>query len=323
MANLTQTDLLAAALAAGLAPTKPQLSTSPAEKAMVSRATWKGTLSFNALTMAVKTFKATEQEEVKLNMVHACNHAEIAAAIAEGKPAPEPTYNQLKRSGMKCPVCNEEVEQVLKGYQYEEGHFAIITDEEKKACQVSHSDAMPIEKFVDVNEIDPVYFAASEYMTPDKGYEIPFAILRQAMVEQNSVAIAKTSQRGREETVVIRPYGGVDDAGMIISYLYFDNEVRGCDKWTKVNLTGQKEAALVDIATQLVASMTGTFNATEYQDLSIRQYKGLINDKILGKVPTTPVLTAPPVTDKKMDLMALLTAALSSSKKAKAEVVAA
>jgi DNA end-binding protein Ku len=309
--TLTQSDFLAAALAAGLAPTKPQLNTAPAEKAMVSRAIWKGVLSFNALTMNVKTFKATEQEEVKLNMVHACNHAEIDAAVAAGTPAPEPTYNQLKRSGMKCPVCNEDVDQPLKGYQYEDGKFAIITDDEKKACQVAHSDSMPIEKFIDVNEIDPVYFAASEYITPDKGFELPFAILRQAMVERNSVAIAKTSQRGRQETVVIRPYG---EDGMIISYLYFDNEVRGCDKWTKVNLDGQKEAALVDIATQLVVSMTGTFNVTEYQDLSVRQYKGLINDKIMGKVPAVPVLAPAPVADKKMDLMSLLTNALSATK---------
>ena len=309
MATMTQTDLLAASLLAGLAPTKPQLSTAPAEKAMVSRATWKGVLSFSALTMNVKTFKATELEEVKLNMVHACNHAAIDAAVAEGKTAPEPVYNQLKRSGMVCPVCSETVEQSLKGYQYEDGKFAIITDDEKKACQVAHSDAMPIEKFVDVNEIDPIYYAASEYIAPDKGFEVPFAILRQAMVEQNTVALAKTSQRGREETVVLRPYG--TDCGMIVSYLYFDNEVRGCDKWTKVNLDGEKEAALVDIATQLVASMSGTFNATDYEDKSIRQYKGLINDKIMGKVPTAPVLAPVPVADKKMDLMSLLQGALA------------
>lgn len=311
---MTQTDLLAAALTAGLAPTKPQLSTAPAEKAMVSRATWKGVLSFSALTMNVKTFKATEPEKVELNLIHACNHAAIDAATAEGKTAPEPTYNQLKQGAMKCPVCSEEVERsaMQKGYQYEDGKFAVVTDEEKKACQVSHSDSMPIEKFVDVNEIDPIYYAASEYITPDKGFEIPFAILRQAMVEQNTVAIAKTSQRGREETVVIRPYG--NDGGMIVSYLYFDNEVRGCDKWTKVNLDGDKETALVDIATQLVASMTGTFNVADYQDLSIRQYKGLINDKIMGKVPTTPVLAPAPVADKKMDLMSLLTGALTASK---------
>ena len=170
---------------------------------------------------------------------------------------------------------------------------------------------MPIEKFVDVNEIDPIYYAAAEYIAPDKGFEIPFAILRQAMVEQNTVAIAKTSQRGREETVVIRPYG---TDGMIVSYLFFDNEVRGCDKWTKVNLDGEKEAALVDIATQLVASMTGTFNVTEYQNLQMRQYKGLINDKIMGKVPTAPIVAPAPVADKKADMMSLLMGALAATK---------
>jgi DNA end-binding protein Ku len=321
---MTQTDLLAAALAAGLAPTKPQLSTASAEKAMVSRATWTGVLSFNVLNMNVKTFKSIEAEKVELNMVHACNHADIEKAIADGKPAPEPNYNQLKQGAMTCPVCSEAVERanILKGYQYEDGKFAIVTDEEKKACQVANEKVMPIEKFVDVNEIDPVYFAASEYIAPaDETSKIPFAILRQAMVEQNTVAIVKTNQRGRQETAVIRPYG--NDGGMIVSYLYFDNEVRGCDKWTKVNLDGPKESALVDIATQLVASMTGTFNVTEYSDLSMRQYKGLINDKIMGKVPTATVIAPAPTVDKKMDLMSLLSGALASVKGTKAKGAAA
>jgi DNA end-binding protein Ku len=337
MATLnSQTDLLAAALAAGLAPTKPQLSTAPAEKAMVSRATWTGVLSFNVLNMNVKTFKSTEPEKVELHMVHACNHTEIEAAVAANNaidaaiaagtlskskakytPVSAPDYKQLKQGAMKCPVCDEAVERaaILKGYEYADGEFAIVTDDEKKACQVANEKSMPIEKFVDVNEIDPVYFAASEYIAPaDEVSKVSFAILRQSMVETNKVAIAKTSQRGRQETVVIRPYGGVDDGGMIVSYLYFDNEVRGCDKWTKVNLDGPKEAALVDIATQLVESMGGTFNLADYSDLSMRQYKGLINDKILGNVPTAPVLAPTPTVDKKMDLMALLTGALAANK---------
>jgi DNA end-binding protein Ku len=296
----------------GAADSKPTLNTAPAEKGVVSRANWTGVLGFGLVSIGIKTYKSTEIEEVKLNMVHHCNH---------DAPNATPTYTQLQRSGMKCPTCDIEVNgsDILKGYKVGEGEFVIISEDEKKACMVTSDKTMNISSFVKLNELDPLYFESAEYLAPDKGFDKPFFMLRQAMVNRGVVAIAHSSQRGREQTLVIRPYG---DKGMIANYMYFDNEVRTCDKWN-TPVVDDKE---IEIAGMLIDALTDTFDPTEYSDSYMRRYKGLINDKILGNSVADPVVPTAPVADKKADIMALIQASLltapSTKKKAKKAAMA-
>ena len=299
---------LSAALVAPAASAKPQISTAPAEKGIANRATWTGVLGFGLVNLTVKTLKATEEEKVELNQVHHCN---------SDKTGMTPIYTQLKRAGMSCPTCNETVEgtNILKGYQYAKGEFAIISDDEKKGCSVNSDKRMTVEKFVKMTSIDPIYFADAEYLVPDKGFEETFSTLRAAMVGRGVVAIAQTAQRGREQTVVIRPYG---TNGMVVHYMYFDNEVRSCDKWQTVAVDDKK----VELAAMLIDMLSGDFDATDYEDSFTRSFKGLINDKIMGRTPAPVALPAPAVTSP-VDVMAMLQASLNQpvavkAKKAKA-----
>jgi len=294
-----------AALSAALmgSTAKPTLSTSPAEKKVANRAGWTGVLTgFGLLTMGVKSFKATEEEKVSLNKIYVTNPAEVAKGGA-------PRYAQLKQGSM-VGVDGTAVapESILSGYKFGEDEFVTVTDEEKKSCMVASDKKMEITEFVPETTVDPIYFDVAEYIAPEKGYEMPFALLRKGMVDKGVVAIAQSNQRGREQTLILRPYG---ENGMTAHYMYFDNEVRSFDKWTTVNVTPEQ----AEVAGLLIDALTAdSFDPTQYSDGYVRSFKGLINDKIEGKV-IAPVTPAPaPVADPTVDVMARLMASMASPK---------
>ena len=314
-----------AALLDAVAPAKPQIDTAPAEKSVASRAGWTGVLSFDLLTFGIKSYKATEEEKFSLNRIYVSNQAEIDKAIADNEkllangldakkfgdaltPVPAPIYAQVKNgSGVGIdgkPVADESI---LYGYKFAEGEYVTISDDEKKACMVNSDKKMDILEFVPADSVDPIYFEQTQYIAPEKGYEIPFALLREGMVNRGVVAIAQSNQRGREQTLILRPYG---ETGITAHYMYFDNEVRSFDKWTKVNVTDVQANA----TGALIDAMTSEFDPTQYSDSYTRRFKGLINDKIAGKVIDVPTPAPQPTADPKMDVMALLAASMTSPK---------
>ena len=311
---------LTAAMTATVVPAKQTLPTAPAEKGVASKAGWTGNLVWGTFAIAVKTYKATETEEIKLNMIHVVNKAEIDAAKAAGKPVPAPQYAQVKRGSNISAQTEKEVpaDEILKGFKYGEGQYVVVSDDDKKACMVGSDKTMTIDSFVEADLIDPIYFEAAEYVAPDATAQVftaVFGLLRATMVDRGVVAIAKCNQRGREQTLILRPYG---TNGMTAHYLFFDNEVRSFDKWTNVNVSADQIAA----AGQLVDAMTeDTFDPTQYEDGYMRTLRGRINSLIDGTTAPTVTIPAAPVADKKMDIMAMLSAsmsAISGKKKAKA-----
>ena len=250
-------------------------------------------------------------------MIHVTNKAEIDAAIKEGKTPPAPVYAQVKRgSNVSATVVDKDgkpvvlaEEDILRGYKYGEDLYVTVSDEDKKSCMVGSDKQMTIESFVAASKVDPIYFEAAEYIAPDTTSEVfksVFGLLRATMVDRGVVAIAKCNQRGREQTLILRPYG---ENGMTVHYMYFDNEVRSFDKWVNVNVTADQIVA----AGQLIDAMTEPeFNAAKYEDGYMRTYRGLIKSRIDGTA--APVVTIPvaPVADKKMDVISLLLSSLAS-----------
>jgi DNA end-binding protein Ku len=301
---------LSATLTQKQAAPKPQMSTAPAEKPFVSsRATWSGIVLFGSVPIPAKALKATEEEKVAFNQIHHCNAADTDAKAV---------YTQLKQQGMMCPTCDEEVSKdaILKGYKHTDGTFVTVSEDEKKACLVGKDNQMVIDSFVPFTSIDPIYFADAEYLIPGEGGAQIFSTLREAMVSTGKVAIATTAQRGREQTVVLRPFGV---AGIVAHYLFFDNEVRQCDKWQSVAVDPLHLKASID----LIEALSDTFDATAYEDGSMRRIKGMLNDKVAGRAVTAPA-AAPVVSAPTMSIMDMLTASLAAPvKKSKKALVAA
>lgn len=305
----SQTPDIAALSAALMGKTaKPTLSTAPAEKQVASRATWTGVLTFGLVTMGVKTFKAADAETVSFNRVYLTNPDEVAKG-AKAIYAKAKNGESVDVEGKALPK-----ESILSGYEYADGEFVIVSKEEKAACMVTSDKKLEILSFTKSGEVDPIYFATAEYMAPEKGFEKPFALLRAGMVARGVVAVAKVSARGREETVILRPYG---EDGIVAQYMYFDNEIRSFEKWTKVNLNAQE----TEIAGMLIDALTDEFDPTQYSDSYTRTLKGLVNDKIQGNAIALPAPAPAPVADAKVDIMSQLMASMNTpavtAKKAK------
>jgi DNA end-binding protein Ku len=268
------------------------------EKKTVSTSTWKGTLSFGMVSFGVKCYKAADEEKISFNLIHS------------------ECQTQLKRGSMKCPSCNKEVDEaeIAHGYKTPEDKFITLTEDEIKSSQPLSDKIMTVTEFVKANDVDPLYFEGAQYLCPEKGSEKPFALLREGMVRTNTVGISRRVERGREQTLLVRPYG---KHGMVIHYLYFDHEIRSCEKWSPFALADKE----VEIAGMLIEQLTEPFRPETKFDSYIVGTKKLIERKMKGE--KIEPASAPQVPAQTGDIMATLMTMLNNAKTKKAAVKSA
>jgi DNA end-binding protein Ku len=278
-----------------LNPTAAPATTSNS-KTLATRSTWKGTLHFGAVHFAVGTYKATDEEKISFNMV-----------------CPDCRDTQLNQGAMHCSKCNEDVEksEAIYGYKNGEG-FVFVSDDERAACEPASDKVLEIVRFVKATEIDPIYFAKTEFVGPqgeNKKSKVlaasGYAMLRAAMVNKDVVAIARRSTRGKEQYVVVRPFG---NNMLVASDLLFANEVRGFEK--TADLAAAPEAA-VKLAENLIDNMTETFNENAQSDSYMTNMRALLDSKIAKQ--EAPVFAKREEVADTDDLMAALQASLTKA----------
>lgn len=281
---------------AGLLSPKSAPAPTNKEKKIADRSGWKGTLQFGAVQFAIGTYKATEQDRVSFNQTH---------TICGSK---------LNQGSMKCKSCEKDVnkDEIQKGYEYDDGKFVYISDEELQACEPASDKLMEIVSFVKATEIDPIYFDKTEFVGPAGENKnsvaiaaAAYAMLRQAMVNKGMVAIAKRTQRGREQYVALRPYS----ANMIVaSDLFFGIEVRNFEKTEKLAPAAPEAVALAE---HLIENMTKTFDENAQSDVYTARVRVLLDTKIYGG--EAPVFTTKPATAESDDLLTALKKSLSQA----------
>lgn len=244
-----------------------KLITAPTKNKLSSHANWDGVLVWGSMAIGIKTYKATEENKILFNRVYVTN--------PRGK---NPKYAQLKQGSMvNAEGYAVHPEKILSGYKVTDDEFVIISEEEKKSCMVESNKKMKIVKFVKANEIDPIFFNTAEYVSPNDGFNELFNVLRAGMVSRGVVAIAKSNQRGREQILVLRPYG---TNGIIAHYMYFNNEINSFDKWVSTTINNKK----IKIAGKLIDAMTESFDPAEYNDGYTCAIQSIINNKIHEKM---------------------------------------
>src|SRR5438874_5860136 len=151
------------------------------------RTMWKGAISFGLVTVPVRLYPATEEKTLRFNQLHDKDHGRI----------------KYQRT---CAKCGEEVafEHIVKGYEYEKDQYVIMEDEDFDAVPVESSRAIDIVHFVDLEEIDPIYFQKSYYLVPEEMGVKAYTLLREAMSEDGRVAIAKIALREKEHLCALR-----------------------------------------------------------------------------------------------------------------------
>ena len=218
----------------------------------------KASITFGLVYIPVKLEVAVRSNDISFNQLHRKTKERI----------------RYKKS---CPSCSEEVspQDIVKGYEYEPDKYVIFEDSDFEKLKSPKDKSINIEAFVDIKEIDPIYFAKSYYVHPD-GAEKPFELLRAAMQAQNKAAIARTVMSNKQNLVSLR----IKDKVMIMNVLYFHEEIVAPPVYKSSIKINKSE---LELAKQLIANMTGKFEPENYIDEYRARLQAAIEMKIRGK----------------------------------------
>ena len=263
------------------------------------RAIWSGAISFGLVNIPVKLYSAVSRQTVRFNQLD----AESGQRIRQQRVNPE--------SGEEVPY-----EQIVKGYEIGPDRYVTITPEELDALEPQKTRTIDIEDFVELAQIDPIYYDHPYYLAPDTGAGKAYRLLLDAMEEAGKVAIARVVIRSKENLVAVRPHDGV----LTMETMLFSDEVIPPDSIEELgSLNGDLKTSEreLDMAQQLIDSLTSEFEPEKYRDEYRERVLELIERKAQGE---TVVIEAPPEEPKEVpDLMAALEASIASAKSPKGD----
>jgi DNA end-binding protein Ku len=260
----------------------------------MARAIWTGSISFGLLNVPVRLYSAVSRKSVSFKELRASDSSRIRhrrVAEADGEEVP--------------------YEEIVKGYELAPEQYVVLTREELEELDPQKTKAIEIQDFVDLDEIDPIYFDHPYYLGPDKGAEKAYALLVKAMTDSNKVAIARFVLRNRENLAAVRPMGKV----LTMATMRFADEVVSPDELDDIiPENGRKlEKREVEMAGQLIESLSGEFEPDKYRDEYREELLALIERKARGEEVVQAVSEEPTPT-KAPDLMAALEESLAAVK---------
>lgn len=260
------------------------------------RPLWSGSISFGLVNVPVKLFKAQSPKDVRFHQLHEKDGVRI----------------QQKRI---CPADGEEVpyDQIVKGYELDSSHYVVVTAEELGSLDAKATHTIDIEDFVDLDEIDPLYFDNGYYIVPDARAEKPYALLLAAMQQTRKVGIARFVMRTKEYLAAVRPMG---EALVLSTMLYADEIVPVAELNLPQDLEAPKDKEL-KMATSLIESLAGAFEPEKYHDEYREKVMAMIERKAEGNEIVTGVSEEEPT--PVVDLMEALEASLAAAKKRKSD----
>ncbi|WP_433828097.1 Ku protein [Actinoplanes sp. CA-015351] len=258
------------------------------------RAIWKGAVSFGLVSIAVKLYSATEEKDIRFHQVHRTDGGRI----------------KYQRT---CSVDGEVVsyDDIAKGYDIGGGEMVILTDEDFAELPLSTSRAIDVLEFVPAEQIDPILFAKSYYLEPEGQAAKPYILLRDALRDADRVAIVKIAIRQREQLATLR----VRDDVLILNTMMWPDEVRTPDFGFLDDDIETRPAELA-MASSLIDSMAGSFNAEDFTDNYRAALQEVIDAKVEGREVVQPE-EAEEAPAAAIDLMAALKASVERARKAR------
>jgi len=258
------------------------------------RAIWSGAISFGLVNIPVKLYSAVSRKTVRFHQID----AESGQRIRQQRVNPA--------SGDEVPY-----EQIVKGYEISPDKYVTITPEELEALEPQKTRTIDIEEFVDLEQIDPIYYDHPYYLAPDKGAAKAYRLLLDAMEQADKVAIARVVIRSKENLVALRSY----DGAITMETMLFPDEVVQPDSIEELasadgNVKTSKRE--LDMAKQLIESLSGDFDPNAYRDEYRERVLDLIERKAAGE--TITVEAPEPERKEVPDLMAALEASITASK---------
>ena len=259
---------------------------------------WSGNISFGLVTVPVKLVTAVRSKDVRFNQLEEGTGARIR-------------YRRVSEaSGEEVPN-----ERIQKGYEIASGQYVVVDQEELEKLTPKASHTIDIQDFVDLEQIDPLYFEQPYYLVPDRAAEKPYRLLIDAMTDLQKVAVGKIVLRAKEHLVAIRPL----DGALCIETMRHADEVTPIESIEEIPrgddiAPSQKE---LDMARQLIEALSGEFEPEKYHDAYREQLLEIIEKKAAGEEIVAEPLVEEPA--KVVDLMAALEASLARAGKGDAD----
>jgi len=259
----------------------------------MARAIWSGAISFGLVNVPVKLYSATSPKTVRFHQLSSKTGARI-------------------RQKRVDPSTDEEVpyEEIVKGYEISPERYVLIDPEELDALDPKATKTIDIEEFVDLGEIDPIYYDHSYYLAPTAGGAKAYRLLLDAMGESGKVGIGRVVLRSKQQLAALRPSKGV----LMLTTMLFGDEVLSPDRLDELDSVGEAEASdrELKMAEQLIASLSAQFEPSRFRDEYRERVLKLIERKAAGEeIAVQPQAEEPAAAP---DLMAALEASLAAVK---------
>jgi DNA end-binding protein Ku len=257
------------------------------------RAIWKGSISFGLVNIPIALYPATRKEELKFRLLRAKDHSPVNYKRVAEKDGKEVSWDEI-----------------VKGYEYEKGKFVVLNEKDFQRVDLEATQTVDIQDFVDLDDIDPMFFYKPYYLEPQKGGDKAYVLLREALKSEKKVGIAKVVIKTRQYLAGVKP---MKDA-LVLELMHFAEELADAGKLTvpKKLEPGKKE---MDMAKALVGSMTSEWYPQKYKDDYREALLEVIEEKVEagGKELETKPKEKREST-KVIDLVAVLQESLAQSK---------
>jgi DNA end-binding protein Ku len=257
------------------------------------RSIWSGAINFGMVTIPVKLYSATEERDVAFHLVHKTDGARIVE----------------KRF---CSAEDKEVawEDIARASEVDDGKYVIVEPDEIDEVAPEVTRTIEIGDFVEIDEIDPIYFQKSYYLEPTDVGAKPFHLLRRALSETGRVAVARVALRNKERLATVRVY----EETLALETMYWPDEIRSISELDLGAGKTRLETREVDMARQLIDNLSAKFDPDKYEDRYRLALQELIERKVKGEKRAAKRRKPEP---KVTDLMEALQASLEASRSAK------
>jgi DNA end-binding protein Ku len=228
------------------------------------RSIWTGAISFGLVTVPVKLYSAVNRKTVRFHQLNEKTGSRINQKRVDASTGEEVNYEDL-----------------VKGYEISSDRYVVIQPSELESVEPKKTKTIDIEDFVDLDEIDPIFYDHPYYLAPGPGGAKPYRLLVEAMRETNKVAIATVVIRSKESLVAVRPKDDV----LVMSTMLFADEVVDPDRLDDIPSAEEVETSdrELDIAKQLVDSLASDFEPDKYRDTYREAVLEMIEKKAAGE----------------------------------------
>jgi len=257
------------------------------------RAIWKGSISFGLVNIPIALYPATRREDLKFRLLRGSDLSPV-------------NYKRVaEKDGKEVPW-----DQIVKGYEYEKGKFVVLDEKDFQRVDLEATKTVDIQDFVDVDEIDPMYFYKPYYLEPQKGGDKAYVLLRETLAKTKKVGIAKVIIKTRQYLAGVKPL----EHTLVLELMHFAEELADPEKLNVPKRSAEPGKREIDMAKALVESMSAAWDPTKYKD----DYRDALLDVIEEKVESGGKEIAEKPKEKKpsskvIDLVAVLQESLAKA----------